>query len=213
MSAPLRAGSALALLCCACLGAGCSGLLHSSAPPVQTYFLRPPLPAAGAAAVPAMAAALRVEQPLASPGLDSAHIMLMQSDHRMNFYAASRWPGTAPELIGALAVQTLRAAGAFSSVQDAAGAFPADYLLQITLRRFDADYSGGGAAPEVHVALDCSIGRREGREPIASFTAQGTATAGADRMSEVVAAFEQATGAALQSLSQQAGEAVRVHSP
>ena len=41
--------------------------------------------------------------------------------------------------------------------------------------------------------------------------AQGTDTAAADHMSDVVAAFEQASGAALTSLSQQAGEAASSH--
>lgn len=207
---PIRVPGICALALLGVLLGGCSSLLHSSAQPEQTYYLRAP------AATPATAAAgtlgsLRVELPVASPGLDSSRIMLVQADHRMNFYAASRWPGAAPRLIEALSVEALRAAGAWSSVQDSASPFPADYLLQIAVRRFDADYSGGGAAPEVHVVLDCSLGRRAEREVIASFVAQGTAIAGGDRMREVVAAFEQATGVALTSLSQQADEAVRAH--
>jgi ABC-type uncharacterized transport system auxiliary subunit len=205
-----------AALWCALL-AGCTGLLHSNALPEQIYYLRAPPAAGGApaatpvAAITATGASLRVATPLANPGLDSARIMLVQADHRMNFYAGSRWPGTAPEVIGALAVETLRTSGEWNWVQDSASAFPADYLLHITLRRFEADYSAGGGAPQVQVVLDCTLGRREGREVIASFVAQGAATAAADRMSEVVAAFEQATRAALQSLSQQAGEALRTH--
>jgi cholesterol transport system auxiliary component len=203
-----------AVLCV--LLSGCAGLLHSTRQPDQTYYLRVPggAPAAtptATAAIPGSGASLRVEQPVASPGLDSSHIMLVQADHRMNFYAHSRWPGTAPQVIGALAVETLRASEVWDSVQDSTSPFPANYLLHITLRRFDADYSGGGAAPEAHVLLDCTIGRREGREVIASFMAQGTATAAADHMSDVVAAFEQATAAALTSMSQQAGEAVSAH--
>jgi cholesterol transport system auxiliary component len=203
-----------AALSCVLLSA-CSGLLHSSKQPDQTYYLRAPVgaPAATptATAVPGAGASLRVEQPIASPGFDSSHIMLVQADHRMNFYARSRWPGPAPQVIQALAVETLRASGAWNSVQDSTSPFPANYLLQITLSRFDADYSGGGAAPEVHVVFDCTIGRRAGREVIASFVAQGAATAAADRMGDVVAAFEQASAAALTSLSQQAEEAVSSH--
>jgi cholesterol transport system auxiliary component len=206
---PLRVPARRALPLLGVLLSGCSGLLHSSAQPEQTYYLRAPAPTPATAA--GTLGSLRVEPPAASPGLGSARIMLVQADHRMNFYAASRWPGAAPQLIEALSVETLRAAGAFSSVQDSASPFPADYLLQITVRRFDADYSGGRAAPEVHVVLDCSLGRRAEGEVIASFVAQGTATAGGDRMREVVAAFEQATGAALTSLSQQADAALRAH--
>jgi cholesterol transport system auxiliary component len=196
---------------------GCTGLFHSTAPPEQTYVLRPPAPpAAQAPAAPGGAPlanppglpSIRVLQPDTAPGLDSTRIMLLQADHRMNFYAGSRWPGPVPGLIEALTVETLRASGVWASVQDADSPFPSDYLLRITVRRFDADYTGGGSAPEVHVVLDCVIGRREGRDVVASFIAEGTATAAADRMSAVVAAFEQATDAALDSLARQARTAV-----
>jgi ABC-type uncharacterized transport system auxiliary subunit len=91
-------------------------------------------------------------------------------------------------------------------VQDADSPFPSEYLLRIRVRRFEADYTGGGPAPEVHVALDCVVG--QGREVLASFIAQGAATAAADRMSAVVAAFEQATDEALNSLARQSHTAV-----
>jgi cholesterol transport system auxiliary component len=197
----------LVLVGCAAL-AGCSGFLHSTAPPEQTYYLRVTTPPV-TAAPPTTAQALRVESPGAVPGLDSTHIVLLQPDNRLSFYTGSRWPASAPVLIESLAVQALRDSAHFSSVEGAGSPFPADYLLQITLRRFEADYSAGSAAPEVHVSLDCIIGRRDARDVVGTFTAQGTATASANRMSEVVAAFEQATNAALASLTQQAAQSVR----
>jgi ABC-type uncharacterized transport system auxiliary subunit len=194
--------------------AGCSGLLHSNAKPEQVYFLRAPpgqaAPAATDSAAPApLPASVRVGRLVADPGLDSAHIMLLQSDHRMNFYSGSRWPAPAPELIEALAVQTLRASAAWSSVQDSASPFPSDYLLSLHLRRFEADYTEGGTAPTVRVVLDCTLGRRQGREVLSAFTASGSASASTNRLAEVVGAFEQASGAALEQLSQQATQAVR----
>ena len=204
------------LLVCLCL-TGCSGLFHSNAKPEQIYYLRAPpaqsAPATGtagsAAAATDLPASVRVGRPVADPGLDSPHIMLLQTDHRMNFYTGSRWPGPAPEVVEALAVQTLRASGAWSSVEDSASPFPSDYLLQLHLRRFEADYTEGGAAPTVRVVLDCIIGRRQGREVLATLTASGAATASANRLAEVVGAFEQATGTALEHLSQQAVQTVR----
>ena len=211
------AARALPLLCL-CL-AGCSGLFQSKAKPEQIYFLRAPAvatstPAAEPAAAPAaagaaMPASLRVTRPLASPGLDTSRIMLVQTDHRMNFYSGSRWPAPLTQLVEALAVETLRATGAWASVEDSTSPFPSDYLLQIRVRRFEADYTEGGGAPVVHVVLDCVVGRRQGREVIATFTASGSAAAVANRQAEVVAAFEQASGTALQALSQQAEQAVR----
>ncbi|MGH7743528.1 MAG: ABC-type transport auxiliary lipoprotein family protein [Candidatus Dormibacteria bacterium] len=189
---------------------GCSGLLHSDAVPEQTYVLRAPAVAAAAAAVAvpaAQPASLRVAHPITAPGLDVAHIMLVQADHRMNFYTGSRWPAPLSDVVEALAVQTLRAARDWQSVQDSASPFPSEYLLQIAVRRFEADYTSGGA-PQVHVILDCTFGRRAG-EVVASFVAQASADAGGNRMSEVVAAFEQASDAALTSLAQQTAAAVR----
>jgi cholesterol transport system auxiliary component len=202
--------------------AGCTSLFHSDAKPEQTYVLRAPdLRSEGAAptaatdgsATPAPAAVplavLQVAHPLAAPGLDGAHIMLVQADNRMNFYLGSRWPAPLPDVVEALAADTLRGSGDWQSIEGSGSPFPAQYLLQISVRRFDADYSRGGAAPTVEVVLDCTLGARTGRELVASFIAQGNAQAAGNRMSEVVDAFERASGQALSSLAQQAAAAAR----
>jgi cholesterol transport system auxiliary component len=220
----LSAGSAGALpLLCLCL-AGCSGLFQSKAKPEQIYYLRAPAAPPGganspadaatsAAATPAMPVSIRVVRPGAGPGLGSSHIMLVQPDHRMNFFSGSRWTAPTPEVIEALAVETLRASGTWSSVEGSASPFPADYLLHIHVQRFEADYgegAGAGAgAPVVHVVLECIVGRREGREVLATFTASGSAAAAANRLTVVVSAFEQAAGTALEALARQAEQAVR----
>jgi cholesterol transport system auxiliary component len=210
---------AVVLLSAVALG-GCTGLFHSTAPPEQVYYLRAPAAngsngsgattgggSNGAAIVPPVS--LRVTHPLTSPGLDSPRIMLVQSDHRMNFFAGSRWPSAASDVIESLLAQTLRASGAWASVEDTASPFPSDYLLQTAVRRFEADYTTDAAAPVVYVVIDCLIGRGEGRDVIASFTVSANTPASANRLSEVVAAFEQASSTALNSLASQAAQAVR----
>lgn len=200
--------------------AGCTGnLFHSDAKPEQTYVLRaPPAGTAGtdgaaatATATPPAAALapLQVSHPLAAPGLDGPHIILVQADHRMNFYLGSRWPAPLPDMVEALAVETLRASGEWQSVQDSGSPFVSDYLLSISVRRFEADYTRARSAPQIEVVLDCTLGAREGRELVASFVAEGSATAAGDHMSEVIAAFETASSAALASMSQQAVAATR----
>jgi cholesterol transport system auxiliary component len=188
--------------------AGCAGLLHSSAPPEQVYYLRAP-EAAAAAAPASRSASLRVGHVSAAPGLDSPRIMLVRADQRMDFYAGSRWAAPAPEVIEALAVQTLRGSGAWSSVEDSTSPFPSDYVLQVQVRRFEADYAEAGAAPVVQVSFDCILGRREGRDVVATFIATGSAPAAANRLGAVVAAFEQASSSALNALAQQSEQAVR----
>jgi cholesterol transport system auxiliary component len=186
---------------------GCSGLFHSNARPEQVYVLRAS-PVQAASDPTPMKASLRLNRPTTAPGLESAQIVLVQSDRRMSFYLASRWAAPTSGMIETLAVEKLRGSGLWESVGDSSSSFPADYVLQLTVRRFEADYTGGGAAPDVHVVLDCMLGKREGREVIASFLATGKAPAAANRLSAVVAAFETAANAALDSLSAQAAEAV-----
>jgi ABC-type uncharacterized transport system auxiliary subunit len=192
--------------------AGCSGLLRSNAPAVQVYTLRAPSASSDASTDPSavVRGSVRVAHPLAGPGLETSQIVLLQPDHRLNVYAASAWSADAPALLESLAVETLRGSGHWRSVQGAESPFPSDYLLQISVARFDADYSDDtNAPPTVQVTLDCTLGKAEGREILTTFAASGSAVASANRLGDVVAAFQQATDAAMDSLSQQVAAAVR----
>src|SRR5207249_1820436 len=136
---------------------------RSAGRPEQVYYPRAPstdsaqpsVSAPGDGSPRPPGASLRVAHPLTGPGLDASHIMLIQADHRMNFFAGSRWPAPVADVIEALAVETLRGSGDWSSVEDSTSPFPSDYLLQVAVRRFEADYTTRGGAPEVHVMLDC----------------------------------------------------------
>jgi cholesterol transport system auxiliary component len=187
----------------------CSGGLHSDSPAVQVYVLRA-APHSKVASIPP-SASIHVSRPMAGPGLDSDHILLVQPDHKMSYYVASRWPADLPSVVESLAVDTLRATGAWTTVQDSGSAFSSDYLLQIVIRRFEADYPAGAAAPEVHIVLDCTVGRRAGREVIGSFVAEGSSTAAANRLGDVVGAFEAAANQALAEIAQQTSQ--KVESP
>ena len=212
-----------ALLVSLAAAAGCTNLFHSDAKPEQTYLLRAPVRAGGtvgtdavgatATAAPAAAllAPIQVAHPAASPGLDGPHIILVQADHRSNFYVGSRWPAPLSDMVEALAVEALRASGDWQSVQDSTSPFTSEYLLWISVRRFEADYSSKHGAPQVEVMLDCTIGAREGRELVGSFVARASAPAAADRMEDVIAAFESASDAALTSLAQQAAATTRAY--
>jgi cholesterol transport system auxiliary component len=189
---------------------GCSSLLKSDAPPVQSYLLR--APALETAGTP-IDASLRVARPLPSPGLDSDRIVLVQSDRRLNYFAASRWAANVPDVVETLAVETLRSSGAWKVVQDSRSALPTDYLLQITIHRFEADYtdrSGASSdAPVVHVSLNCVLSRWADRELLASFAAEASEPSTANRLAPVVEAFEVATGKALTLMAERAAVAVR----
>jgi cholesterol transport system auxiliary component len=189
------------------LEVACSGL-RSSAPATQTYVLRGEnahsAPAAGAPLAPS----LQVARPQPAPGLGSEHIVIVQSDHRMSYYAGSQWAAELPRVVETLAVERLRGSGAWQAVNDSESAFSSEYFLQITIRRFEAEYTSD-AAPTAYVILDCAIGRRSDRLLVASFAAQGAAPASANRVGAVVAAFEQAANTALNQLAEASVAAVK----
>jgi cholesterol transport system auxiliary component len=185
---------------------GCTGLFHSNARPEQVYYLRATPGPQGMAPV---ATSLRVSHPTSGPGLQGSQIMLVQSDRRMSFFEQARWPAAPASLVETLAIEKLRGAAVWESVADSTSPFPSDYVLLVNVRRFEADYTTGSVAPEIHVVLDCIIGKREGREVIKSFLAEGSVPATANQLSAVVAAFDAATNAALDSLEAQTLDAVR----
>lgn len=186
---------------------GCGGVFDSKIAAPQTYVLR--LPEQQATAAEAGAGTLRVQRPEAGPGLDSNRIVLLRTDRRFDYYAASLWAAPAPDVVESVVVQALRGAGSFSAVFDDASPYAPDYELRVTLRRFEADYTSGGAAPNVHVVLDCTVGRPRDRRLLATFTAQGSARAAEDRLGAVVAAFEAASAAAVGELTRATADAVR----
>jgi ABC-type uncharacterized transport system auxiliary subunit len=187
---------------------GCAGGLHSDAPPTQVYVLRA-IARPQAELIGRSGASLRVGRPIAGPGLDSDHIVLVQPDHRMSYYVGSRWPDGLPAVVEALAVDTLRTSGVWSTVQDSSSTFSSEYILQIVIRRFEADYISNAGQPEVHVVLDCTVGKRTGREIITSFVAEGSSRAAANRLGEVVSAFEDAANQALGAIAERTLQAVQ----
>lgn len=189
------------------LEAACAGL-RSSAPATQTYLLRSANAQTAPVAGEPLAPSLRVARPEPAPGLGSEHIVIVQSDHRMSYLAGSQWAAELPRVVEILAVERLRGSGAWQAVSDSEGAFASEYFLQISIRRFEAEYTSD-AAPTAYVTLDCALGRRSDRLFVASFTAEGAAPASANRVSAVVAAFEQAANAALSQLAEASAAAVK----
>jgi cholesterol transport system auxiliary component len=191
LAASLSASLTLAL-------GGCGGVFESDLPAAQAYVLRL-APRTASAGVPPVGS-VQLQRPEAGPGLNSDRIALLRSDQRFDFYAASRWAAPAPDLVESVVVEALRGTGAFAAVFDDSAPFAPRYDLRCALRRFEADYTSGGRAPTVQVALDCTLGRHRDRALLASFTAQGSSVASEDRLTAVVAAFESATTAAMNEL-------------
>ena len=187
--------------------AGCGSLLETTVPPPQMYVLRL-APTAPQPATTASAGSVQVLRPAAGPALDVDRIILLRSGQRVDSFAASRWAAPAPDMVASMIVDALRANGSFVAVFDDASPYPSQYNLRVTLRRFEADYTSGNGPPTIHVAFDATLGRHRDRELVASFAVQQSVRADEDRMGAVVAAFEQATSAAVHALASEAAAGV-----
>jgi cholesterol transport system auxiliary component len=176
---------------------GCSGL-HSKEGAPQTYTLVSPAPPA-VVSTPAGAVTVQVLRPLAAPGLDTDGIALLRDTHRLDYYSASRWPAPLPDVMQALAVDALRAAGHFRAVQPDATALLSDEVLQIEIRHCEVEYSGD--SPVVHVQLMATLGQRSDRALLVNVAAESRKPSPENRMQSVVAAFQDAIDDALGQLA------------
>jgi cholesterol transport system auxiliary component len=189
----------LFLGCCVVLPlAGCLST-GSKSPAAEIYTLTAPA-TAPASAAPAPTAVLSVLRPETAAGLHSERIALLQAGHRLDYFAASRWSGPLPELVQTLAMEALEGGGRFRSVQTDAAPFAADYVLQLQVRHFEADYSGTGP-PVAHVAIDATLGRSSDRAIVQTLAVESSVPAAGDRMLNIINAFEQASSTALQQLA------------
>jgi cholesterol transport system auxiliary component len=202
-------GATALLILAVLLTAGCSGL-RSNLPAIQVYTLQAAPPGTGrmaprgpenavagtSGAVSLAAGTLQVVRPVAAPGLEGDHIALTRSGQRLDYYAGSRWPAELPALVQSLAIEALSDAGRFRAVQADAAPFESDYLLQIEVRHFEANYSGEGP-PRVRVQLVATLGRQSDRSLLSTIVADGVATSSENRMAPVVAAFQAALTGAL----------------
>jgi ABC-type uncharacterized transport system auxiliary subunit len=191
------------VLALAVLGGGCSGLLTSSKPFEQWYSLRATTPAATAGA--AELGTLLVARPMAHPGLNTHRIALTLPGNRFDYFAASRWAGPLPQVLGAMATETLGSANRFALVIDGErGIGGADFELSLIVRHFEAEYVDERAAPVARVALECLLTTGRPRRVLGRCDSDVAVEARDNRMGAVVVALEAAAQQALAQVSSSA---------
>ena len=186
--------------------AGCAGsLLESSAAAPETYRLAgEPLPDRGER----LPLAIGVARPGAAPALDTDRVAVVQPDSRFDYFTGVRWSEPAPQMLQQQLVRALAADGRFEAVVAAPSRVPADLLLDVELRRFEAVYATSDGVPEVRVEMQVSVVDPRKAQRVASFVAAASVTAEQNRRAAVIAAFERATAEAIRSAVGQTREAV-----
>jgi ABC-type uncharacterized transport system auxiliary subunit len=201
---------------------GCSGLLHSTAPPLQLYVLALPevvVFEGGRAAAPgsapqSIAATLRIDRPLPGPGLNTDRIALLRPGNRLDYYAGSRWSAPLADLVSDLQLTAFRSDSAWGAVADDRSGFNAEYLLQTSVDRFTAEYATEAGPPVIHVDLHILLIRRSDGTLIGSFAVSKEGAAKENRMASVIETFSVMADEAVIDVQTQADQLLRsVKSP
>lgn len=185
----LLAASLLALAVSGCGG----GLLSSGQPAPETYRLGPAQRAAGGAPAP-LPVAIVVARPRAAAAIDSDRIATYDTrDRRFDFYAGVRWAEPAPRMLQQQLVAALTDGRRFGGGVFAAPArVPAELLLDVELRRFEAVTAGPGATPVVHVQVQASLVDSRKAMRVASFLSEARVPAAENRRAAIIGAFDAA---------------------
>jgi cholesterol transport system auxiliary component len=180
--------------------------LFDSDTPVPTNYVLAPAPAASET-TNAAPVDISVSRPDLAPGLDSDRIAVLRG-RLLDYYRGVRWGTRAIELIQTLVVDSLEDQKLFRSVTPEQARVAGDYVLDLQVRDFQAEYADRANRPVVHVALVGRLIRIIDRELVATVISEARSEAEEERMSAVTAAFERASHEAILDLGKQVAEVV-----
>lgn len=193
-------------LCTACFGS----VFKSDIEPPDRYRLAGPVAAAGGEALPL---AISVARPGAASSLDTERIAVVKPDHGFDYLAGARWADPAPQMLQQLLVAALAVDGRFATAVAAPSHVPTDLLLDVELGHFEAVYASVDTPPRIRVELHANLVDVRKGVRVASFEAGAEASAARNDQRAVVAAFEQATDEAVQTVAQRVRAAVAAAKP
>lgn len=177
----------------------CGGLTRSDKPATKTWWLEP-YTAMKQDESPDSVKVVAISV-MVIPGLDTDRILTLSDNAELNQFAAARWADNLPELVTSLVSRSLESSGTFEIVSDRAGGGPANCDLQLELREFFASLNSSGQTIGVQIAID---GRYQCKsdEPV-SLKLSTSIPVHDDRMSVIVAAFQQAMDSVMRDLLKQ----------
>jgi cholesterol transport system auxiliary component len=164
---------------------GCISLLPSSKPAQLYRFSLPPAPAPAAPAD-----AVRVFH---GPGFfqreSAGDRILTVTGERAAYVAQARWVAPAEVLFDEAMTNAFEASGGRARLVWRGEPAHSDFALRVDVRNFETDYSGD--APSVLVRVRAIIARSD-RTPVAERVFEARAPAAENRLSAIVAAYDQA---------------------
>jgi len=196
-----RAALVVAMLACG----GCGSLLKTELPPSTSYVLASA--PAGSSGVTRSDADLSIGRPDLAPGLDTERIAVLKG-RQLDYYRGAQWGGRATEIVQTLMVESFEDQQLFRSVTTEQSRVSSDYVLDVSVRDFQAEYVSDNDAPTAHVTIVGRLIRVKDRQLVETFAATAQSKASDNRLSEVAAAFETAAQKVVLELAQKTSTAI-----
>ncbi|MGD0865925.1 MAG: ABC-type transport auxiliary lipoprotein family protein [Rhizomicrobium sp.] len=176
---------------------GCSGIIGPSSPPPQIYVLQPEFRALGNS--PEVTWQLAIGAPGASESLDTARIALHRGE-TLDYFADARWTDATPILIQEKLVEAFEKSTRIRAVAATSDAVRADYVVESTIRDFQANYETQDGTPTIVADIVVRIVRAERNDVVATHDFHHEVRAARNDVPSVVAAFDQAAGAVFEEI-------------
>ena len=184
---------------------GCGSLLDSKLP-VSTSYVLASAPAASTG-VTRSDADLSIGRPDMAPGLDTERIAVLKG-RQLDYYRGAQWGGRTTEVVQTLLVESFEDQQLFRSVTEEQSRVSSDYVLDVSVRDFQAEYASENDAPTAHVTILGRLIRVSDRQLVQTFAATAQSRASDNRMGEVAAAFETAAQKVVLELAQKTATAI-----
>ena len=166
----------------------CGGLTRSDKAATKTWWLQP---YTGVTVAQPSDPALLVDVSITViPGLDTNRILTLSQTAELNHYSGARWADNLPELATSLVARTLQASPGFEVVPDRTPGGREDCDLKLEIQKFFAAIDVSGVTTAVRVAMDGQY--QCGQNKPVSIQLNASVPVNDDRMSAIVAAFQQA---------------------
>lgn len=178
------------------LGA-CTGLSQPQVPSQNIYVLE-----AQPAIKPVPARrnlVLALTPPRSRPGFDTAQIAYVQQPYELSYFVTARWAAAPARMLEPLLLQALEQTGGFRAVVQAAGAVPADVILDIELIRLQHNFDTRPS--RVQLALRAQLIDVRGKRVLAARLFDESEKAGSDDVYGGVSAANRLVQRVLEQLS------------
>ncbi|HEY7977902.1 MAG TPA: ABC-type transport auxiliary lipoprotein family protein [Rhizomicrobium sp.] len=172
----------------------CGGLLGPSEAPPQIYVLHPQFGPVDRA--PAVQWQFGVTEPVSPAVFDNKRITLILGQ-TMDYYADSSWSDQTPDLLQSLLVEAFEKSGKIKAVGRNSAGVRADILVTTEIRDFSAHYDVKDGIPTIVVDIVAKLVTATRHDVIATFDARREVRASVNSVPAVVAAFNDATGHAI----------------